>query len=248
MSSARTLLLPVVPDALDGLLELEDPLFLMLRNPLDPDAGGVPVPGASIEDVSAAYWRVLEALAAGTSELEGEAEDDLPGVPLLIGPDGRPVVHLAVIEVADADIALLAAFAGALDQAARPEPGPAHGTLAQALCELAREPDCLWPEGDAATVAGWARQALSPVLHSPFAGPHGAVDHELLSAVLRRAAGADRIALDQDEAGAAGRVMAGMVYAATGEGARGGVDQRRAQWHGAKHRTTAAAPLGHRSG
>ncbi|MFF0451203.1 hypothetical protein ACFYT4_33310 [Streptomyces sp. NPDC004609] len=34
MPSTRTLLLPVVPDALDGLLELEDPLFLTLRNPL----------------------------------------------------------------------------------------------------------------------------------------------------------------------------------------------------------------------
>ncbi|OKH92401.1 hypothetical protein AB852_25820 [Streptomyces uncialis] len=83
--------------------------------------------------------------------------------------------------------------------------------------ELAREPDCLWPEGDAAAVAEWARQALSPVLHSPFEGPRGAADHELLSAVLRRVAGADRIALDQDEAGAAGRVVASVMYAATGD-------------------------------
>ncbi|MGW4200997.1 hypothetical protein [Streptomyces sp. NPDC004726] len=34
MPSTCTLLLPVVPDALDGLLELEDPLFLTLRNSL----------------------------------------------------------------------------------------------------------------------------------------------------------------------------------------------------------------------
>ncbi|WP_401491909.1 hypothetical protein [Streptomyces sp. NPDC091377] len=51
MPVTRTLLLPVVPDALDALLELEDPLLLALRNPLDPDASGVPVPGAPIEDV-----------------------------------------------------------------------------------------------------------------------------------------------------------------------------------------------------
>ncbi|MFD8938562.1 hypothetical protein ACFV0R_25485 [Streptomyces sp. NPDC059578] len=217
MPSPRTLLLPVAPDALDGLLELEDPLFLTLRNPLDPDAGAVPVPGAPIEDVSAAYWRVLAALPAGTSELVDDGEGDLPGVPLLVGPDGRPVVHLAVVEVADTDIALLTAFADALDQAAGPDPGPAFETLAEALGELAQEPDYLWPEGDAATVAGWARQALSPVLHSPFEGPRGAADHALLSAVLRRAGGGDRVALDQVEAEAVGRVMASMVYAATGE-------------------------------
>ncbi|MFJ6661634.1 hypothetical protein ACIQNG_35585 [Streptomyces sp. NPDC091377] len=217
MPVTRTLLLPVIPDALDALLELEDPLLLTLRNPLNPDASGVPVPGAPIEDVSAAYWRVLEALPDGTPELVGETEDELPGVPMLVGPDGGPLVHLAAIKVADADIALLAAFADALDHAVRPKPGPAFETLARALDELAQEPDYPWPEGDAATVAGWARQALSPVLHSPFEGPRGTADHELLSAVLRRAAGRDRVALDQDEAEAVGRVMANMVRAATGD-------------------------------
>ncbi|MEU0687522.1 hypothetical protein [Streptomyces uncialis] len=149
MPSTRALLLPVVPDVLNGLLELEDPLFLTLRNPLDPATGCVPAPGAPIADISAAYSRVLEALPAGTPELVGEAEDDLPGVRMLVGPDGRPVVHLTTIEVADADIALLAASADALDHAARPDPGPAPAALAEALGEHAQEPDCLWPEGDA---------------------------------------------------------------------------------------------------
>ncbi|MFF0451201.1 hypothetical protein ACFYT4_33300 [Streptomyces sp. NPDC004609] len=55
------------------------------------------------------------------------------------------------------------------------------------------------------------------MLHSPFEGPRGAADHELLSAVLRRAGGGDRVALNQDEAEAVGRVMTSVVYAATGE-------------------------------
>ncbi|MCM2388761.1 hypothetical protein [Streptomyces albipurpureus] len=130
----------------------------------------------------------------------GEAEDDLPGVPMLVGP----TVSLWCTWPSSrwpTRTSRLAAFADALDQAARPESGPVFETLAKALGELGQEADYLWPEGDAATVARWVRQALSPVLHSPFEGPRGAADHELLSVVLRRAEGGDRVALNQDEAG-----------------------------------------------
>jgi hypothetical protein len=71
-------------------------------------------------------------------------------------------------------------------------------------------------EKDEATVARWVRQALSPVLHSPFEGPRGAADHETLSGVLRYAEGLgwDSVRVKQDEEEAAERVMWNMVRAA----------------------------------
>ncbi|GAA4617387.1 hypothetical protein GCM10023195_77630 [Actinoallomurus liliacearum] len=206
-------------DALAGLYELDVLLCLMPR----PNAPGqeterMPIPGAPIDDVQEAYWRVLDALPEGTRELVDGTEDDLPNVPLLRGPDGEGVVHLAAIEVAEADLALLAAFADALDRAAGPPPGPEFKALMEALGELRREHPYSWiPEGDEATVACWVRQALSPVLHSPFEGPRGASDHEMLSEVLRRAEGWDHVDVDHDEEEAVGRVMLSMVRAAIGD-------------------------------
>ncbi|MER7048337.1 hypothetical protein [Streptomyces jumonjinensis] len=146
------------------------------------------------------------------------------------------MVHLTTVDVADADITLLAVFADALDRAACPSPGPEFGTLAEALGELGQDPDCPWPVGDGATVACWVRQALSLVLHSPFEGARGAADHEMLSAVLRRAGDGDHVTLDQDEAEALGRVMLSMVRAASGDpprwrrsGLGGGARRRRAR-------------------
>lgn len=208
-----------MPDALDGLYQLDVPLFLTLRpNALVPDDEGVPIPGAPIDDVYEAYWRVLDALPEGTPELVDGMEDYMPDVPLLLGSDSGGVVHLAAIEVTEADLALLAAFADALDRAAGPRPGPEFEALTEALGELGRERDYQWmPERDEATVARWVRRALSPVLHSPFEGPRGAADHEMLSEVLRRAEDWDHVDVDQDEEEAVGRVMLSMVRAAIGD-------------------------------
>lgn len=108
-------------------------------------------------------------------------------------------------------------IADALDRAASPRPGPEFEALTEALGEIGRQPRYEWmPEGDEATVARWARQALSPVLHSPFEGPRGAADHEMLSEVLRRAEGSDHVDVDQDEEEAAGRVMWSTERAALG--------------------------------
>ncbi|WP_327723834.1 hypothetical protein [Streptomyces europaeiscabiei] len=60
------------------------------------------------------------------------------------------------------------------------------------------------------------RRELSPVLHSPFEGPHGAADHELLSKVLRYTEGWASVELDQDEEAAADRVMWNAPRAAIG--------------------------------
>ncbi|MFJ9871195.1 hypothetical protein [Streptomyces sp. NPDC101165] len=140
-----------------------------------------------------------------------------PNVLLLLGPDGGNVVHLTTIEVAEADLALLAEFADALDRAAGPRPGPELEALTEALGEIGRVPYYPWmPEGDKATVARWVRQSLSTVLHSPFEGPRGAPDHETLSNVLRYAEGWESVEVDQDEEQAAERAAWSMVRAALG--------------------------------
>ncbi|MFJ4689652.1 hypothetical protein [Streptomyces sp. NPDC088789] len=215
-----------MPDALAGLCEL-DWLLLRLRMDMVLDhegaligfrhSEGVPIPGAPIEDVSEAYWRVRDALPEGTKELVDRTEEYPPNVLLLVGPDGGNVVHLTAIEVAESDLRLLAAFADALDRAAGPRPGPEFEALTEALGELGRVPYYPWmPEGDEATVARWVRQALSPVLHSPFEGPRGADDHETLSGVLRYAEGLgwDSVDVNQDEEEAADRVIVSMMRAA----------------------------------
>ncbi|MFI9810173.1 hypothetical protein ACIHEJ_38775 [Streptomyces sp. NPDC052301] len=226
LASTRTLLLPLVQDALAGLYEL-DGLLLRLRMDMVLDhegvlvgyqhSEGVPIPGAPIEDVFEAYWQVRSALPEGTEQLVDGTEEYPPNMLLLVGPDGGKVVHLAAIEVAEADLALLSEFADALDRAAGPRPGPEFEGLKEALGALGRKPYYSWmPEGDEATVARWVRQSLSPVLHSPFEGPRGTDDHETLSGVLRYAEslGWDSVRVDQDEEEAAERVMWNMVRAA----------------------------------
>ncbi|MFJ9870948.1 hypothetical protein [Streptomyces sp. NPDC101165] len=227
--SNRTMLLPLPQDALAGLFELAGQLLRLRRVLVLDHAGelmdvmgleGVPIPGAPIEDVQEAYWRVCDALPEGTEEFaEGMVEEypPTPNVLLLVGPDGGSVVHLTTIEVADADLALLAAFVDALDRAAGPRPGPEFEVLTEALGEIGRVPYYPWmPEGDETTVADWVRQSLSPVLHSPFEGPSGAADHETLSNVLRYAAGWESVKVDEDEEEAAERVAWSMVRAALG--------------------------------
>jgi hypothetical protein len=230
LTPTRTLLLPLVQSALPGLYELAG---LLLRLRMDMvfdhegelmgyrDSGGVPIPGAPIEDVEEAYWRVREALPEGTEEFADEMVDEIlpptPNLLLLMEPDGENVVHLTTIEVAEADLALLVAFADALDRAAGPRPGPEFAALTEALGELGRVPYYPWmPRGDEATVARWVRQALSTVLHSPFEGPRGAADHETLSNVLRYAKGWESVKVDQDEMEAADRVALSMLRAALG--------------------------------
>ncbi|EDY52682.1 hypothetical protein SSCG_05725 [Streptomyces clavuligerus] len=109
------------------------------------------------------------------------------------------------------------------DRRARPRIVPAGaagadtepGALAKVPAELG-EDSYPWPEGDAVTVARWARSALAPVLHSPFEGPLGAADHALLSAVLDRAEGQVSVHLDPDEKGALDRMVLSMTRAAAG--------------------------------
>ncbi len=227
ITPTRTLLLPLLRDALDGLYELSS-LLLRLRRVLVLDhegeltegrGEGLPIPGVPIEDVQEAYWRVCDALPEGTEEfVEGMADEILPPAPnvlLLVGPDGGDVAYLATVEVAEADLALLAAFADALDRAAGPRPGPGFEALKEALGELGRVPYYPWmPKGDEATVARWVRQGLSPFLHSPFDGPRGADDYQTLSNLLRYAEGWESVNVDQDEEQAAERVIWSMMRAA----------------------------------
>ncbi|WP_258311366.1 hypothetical protein [Streptomyces sp. NWU49] len=227
LTPTRTMLLPLVQDVLGGLFKLGG-LLLRLRRVLVLDhegemmdvmgLEGVPIPGASIEDVQEAYWRVCDALPEGTEEFADGMTDEYPPTPnvlLLIGPDGGNVMHLTTIEVAEADLALLAEFVDALDRAAGSRPGPELEALAEALGEIGRVPYFPWmPEGDEATVARWVRQALSPVLHSPFEGPRGIADHETLFNLLRYAEGEESVKVDQDEEQAADRAWGSMMRAA----------------------------------
>ncbi|MER6913994.1 hypothetical protein ABT354_20165 [Streptomyces sp. NPDC000594] len=245
MPPTRTLLLPIVTDALACLYELDMPLLVLQPNvladleeshgvvhalspsllplvrritALAPEGGAVPVPGAPVGAVHEAYWRVRNALPAGTEELVDGEEDELPDALMLLDPAGEPAMQLAVIEVGEADLALLGAFADALDRAAGPDPGPQFAALARALREIGRaHPYEWWPRGGAATVALWMRRALSPVLVSPFEGPGGAATHEMLSAILRHAGHRASVELDQDEEAAVGRVGLRMLFAAIGD-------------------------------
>jgi hypothetical protein len=104
---------------------------------------------------------VRDALPEGTEEFADGMVEKYPPTPnvlLLMGPDGGNVVHLTTIEVAEADLALFAEFAEALDRAAGPRPGPEFEALTEALGEIGRVPYYPWmPEGDEAIVARWVR-------------------------------------------------------------------------------------------
>ncbi|MEV0474882.1 hypothetical protein [Streptomyces prunicolor] len=61
----------------------------------------MPIPGAPIEDVEDAYYRVRDALPEGTEEFADGMVEEYPPTPnvlLLIGPDGGNAVHLTTIE------------------------------------------------------------------------------------------------------------------------------------------------------
>jgi hypothetical protein len=211
----RVLPLPFVPDsqALEGLFRIPPALFVALGPSCERQ---VPVPGVSMEDVREAYWRVIDALPDGTEDLvEGEAEE-LPTAPILIGPDGS-IAQLAAVEVRESDLALLAAFADALDCAAGPRPGPQFGPLRQLLDDLGREGYGPWmPQGDAAAVAHWMRNALSLFLHPPFYGPEGEAAYELLTGVLRHFGPGSLVKLDGEEEILVDSVMARMELWAQG--------------------------------
>ncbi|MFD0068762.1 hypothetical protein, partial [Streptomyces sp. NPDC127574] len=113
-SAVRTLLLPLERQALEGLFDL-GLLLLRLQNVLvlDRDGSmmdvmgleGVRIPGAPVEEVQKAYWRVCDALPPGTAEFADGAFDEYPPTPnvlLLLDPDGANVTHLTTIEVAEA--------------------------------------------------------------------------------------------------------------------------------------------------
>ncbi|WP_405929768.1 hypothetical protein OG554_35320 [Streptomyces griseus] len=233
------ILLPLVAEALAGFFEL-DGLLLRLRAEMVLDHEGVlagyreprhvPVPGAPIEDVTEAYWRVRDALPEGTEEFaDGHMEEypPTPNVLLLTGPyGGGNVVHLTTFEVADADLTLLTDFGDALDRATGLRPGSEYAALTKRLGEIGRMPYYPWmPEGDAATVARWARRALSTVLHSPFGGPRGEADLETLTNVLRYAEGWESVEVDEDEERAAERALMSVLHAALDD-EEGGVTLR----------------------
>ena len=219
MPATRTLLLPVVEEAVSRLYELELLLVFMAERPSSPvpNAKGVPIPGAPISEVLEAYWRVLDAMPEGTQDLVDGTAEELPDAPMLRDLSGQGVGQLVTIEVAEADLALLAAFADALETAARPHPGAEFTELSQTLGELGRQRHYQWlPQADEATVSRWVRRSLALVLHSPFEGPHGASDHKVLSGVLHSAERGGIVEVDEDEEDAVGRVMLSMLRAAIG--------------------------------
>lgn len=112
--------------------------------------------------------------------------------------DGGNVVHLTTLEVAEADLTLLTVFADALDRATGFRPGSEYAALTKRLGEIGRMPYYPWmAEGDAATVARWARRALSTVLHSPFEGPRGEADLKTLTNVQCYAEGWESAEVDE---------------------------------------------------
>ncbi|MEU6587690.1 hypothetical protein ABZ923_00365 [Streptomyces sp. NPDC046881] len=132
--------------------------------------------------------------------------EELPLVPLLRGTDDGDGGYLATVEVADADLALLAAFPIALDRVAGSRPG-LEETLTERLggkragAPLPANAQC----GTRPSHTGRGRPCRRPCTR-PSRGLRGASDHEMLSKVLRHAEGRTAVGLNEDEA-AAHRVM-----------------------------------------
>ncbi|WP_344447238.1 hypothetical protein, partial [Kitasatospora nipponensis] len=108
--STVNLLLPAEPDVLGDLYALEEALLIQLR-PLPGDDGQSwsPLPGDQGEAVYQSYLRVLDVLGSGMADVVYGRADLVPGVPMLIGADGRTeLVQLLDVEVEGEDLVRLA--------------------------------------------------------------------------------------------------------------------------------------------
>ncbi|MBB4951931.1 hypothetical protein F4556_007585, partial [Kitasatospora gansuensis] len=167
-----------------------------------------PLPGDQGEAVYQSYLRVLDVLGSGMADVVYGRADLVPGVPMLIGADGRTeLVQLLDVEVEGEDLVRLAWLRDELTQA--------DGDLAALLDDVAGDRHAPWWTGegtDGATVAAWASRAINAVVNREVDGRA-----ELL-AIVRAGAGQERIQLTAEREEAYGRYMVAVIKASRGTG------------------------------
>jgi hypothetical protein len=207
------LLLPAEPDVLADFYALEEPLLLQLRPAPDEDGEPwSPLPDTlDGEALYEAYQRVLDALPTEMVDVIRGRMDRVPGVPMLIGTDGRELVQLLDVEVEAEDLVRLAWLRDALTAADGDE-------LGAFLDDIADDRHAPWWTGEGtsgAAVAAWARRAINSLINREMDGRA-----ELL-AVVRAGAGQDRIELTVEQEVAYSRYIVAVIRvgAATRTGA-----------------------------
>ncbi|MFG2919624.1 hypothetical protein ACGF0D_43000 [Kitasatospora sp. NPDC048298] len=207
------LLLPAEPDILGDLYALEEPLLLQLRPAPDEDGEPwSPLPDTLDGEVLyEAYHRVLDALSVGTADVVYGRADLVPGVPMLVGADGRELVQLLDVQVEGQDLIRLSWL--------RDELARADDDLAVLLDDLAEDRHAPWWTGTTwaggtagGAVAAWARRALAPVLHRGVTREEASDKAELL-AIVRAGAGRERIELTEAQEEVYGRYMVALIRA-----------------------------------
>ncbi|GAB2717268.1 hypothetical protein [Kitasatospora kifunensis] len=156
------LLLPASEDVLGPLLRLEEPLLWWLRPDGDPDDFWELPEGLDGEAVYQAYNRVLDALPGEVIRLVNTGLYELPLAVQPIAPDGRwEHAPLYVVEVASADVTVLARLGAELRRALSSEPGTAG--LREFLDQVAEWRSSEDPSGGPVTTATVVREALQGV-------------------------------------------------------------------------------------
>ncbi|MFG2919606.1 hypothetical protein ACGF0D_42910 [Kitasatospora sp. NPDC048298] len=207
------LLLPAEPDILADFYALEEGLLIQLR-PLPGDDGESwsPLPGhVDGEAIYQSYLRVLDALTSGTADVVYGRADLVPGVPMLIGADGRTeLVQLLDVQVEARDLIHLGWL--------RDELAKAEDDLSTFLDDVAGDRHAPWWKGegtDGPAVAAWTRRALAPVLKTEITR-EAAKDRADLLAVVRAGAGQERIELTAAQEEVYGRFMVALIRATAG--------------------------------
>ena len=204
------LLLPAEPDILADFYALEEGLLIQLR-PLPGDDGESwsPLPDhIDGEAIYQSYLRILDALTPGMADVVYGRADLVPGVPMLIGADGRTeLVQLLDIQVRARDLIHLGWL--------RDELATAEDDLSTFLDDAAGDRHAPWSKGegtDGAAVAAWARRAIAPVLKGETTR-EDAKDRADLLAVVRAGAGQERIELTPAQEETYGRYMVALIRA-----------------------------------
>ncbi|WP_033818821.1 hypothetical protein [Kitasatospora sp. MBT63] len=204
------LLLPAEPDVLADLYAIEEGLLIQLR-PLPGEDGESwsPLPDhVDGEVIYQSYLRVLDALGRGTADVVYGRADLVPGVPVLIGADGRTeLVQLLDVEVEARDLIHLGWL--------RDELAKAEDDLSTFLDDVAGDRHAPWWKGegtDAKAVAAWVRRALAPVLKTEITR-EDAKDRADLLAVVRAGAGQERIELTPAQEELYGWYMVALIRA-----------------------------------
>jgi hypothetical protein len=204
------LLLPAEPDLLADLYALDEELMTQLRPVPDEDGEPwSPLPAnLDGEALYEAYQRVVDAMPRAMVDVIQGRMDLVPGVPMLVGADGRTeLVQILDVQVDAQDLIQLRWLTEAL--------AAAEGDLAAFLDDVADDRHARWSKGEGTSskeVSAWVRRALAPLFQSGSTQEEASDKAELL-AVVRAGAGRDRIVLTAAQEETYGRYMVALIRA-----------------------------------